>query len=157
MEQVKNVVVPELSVQSKEEKEQFQVKDEEMKAIRDLISSEKFDPNVKGGLRWPLAKANSGGQYRVIVIWHTKIEAYNSSSTRLKLREVNRFNFRETAGEVTRDVNLMLIGSSNNVFAVVLGAIRKADKEDIDGNHVEIYESCDKPVDTAIAAYYSEE
>ncbi|KAL2898927.1 L-type lectin-domain containing receptor kinase IV.2 [Bienertia sinuspersici] len=48
------------------------------------------------------------------------------------------------------------LSSSNNVFAVVLGAIRKADKEDIDGNHVEIYESCDKPVDNAIAAYYSE-
>ncbi|KAL2938506.1 L-type lectin-domain containing receptor kinase IV.2, partial [Bienertia sinuspersici] len=46
--------------------------------------------------------------------------------------------------------------SSSNVFAVVLGATRKADKEDIDGNHVEIYESCDKPADTAIAAYYSE-
>ncbi|KAL2898928.1 L-type lectin-domain containing receptor kinase IV.2 [Bienertia sinuspersici] len=46
--------------------------------------------------------------------------------------------------------------SSSNVFAVVLGATRKADKEDIDGNHVEIYESCDKPADTAIATYYSE-
>ncbi|KAL2901329.1 Bifunctional protein GlmU, partial [Bienertia sinuspersici] len=155
MEHVKNVVVPELSVQSKEEKEQFQVKladakrpdstitckcrviedekglnyisllykvvvqdadDDEMQVIRDLFSSTIFDPNVKDGLRWPLGKANSGGQYSVVAIWHTKTKAYNSSSTRLKLREANRFDFRETASEVTRDVNVMLTGLENLGF-----------------------------------------
>ncbi|KAL2894506.1 TSA1-like protein [Bienertia sinuspersici] len=99
-----------------------------MQVIRDLISSTIFDPNVKGGLRWPLGKANSGGHYSVVAIWHTKPEAYNSSSTKLKLREANRFDFRETASEVTREVNLMLTGLKN-LF---------------------------KPVDTVIAAYYSE-
>ncbi|CAK7341307.1 unnamed protein product [Dovyalis caffra] len=58
--------------------------DDEMNSIRDLINSAVLDSDTKGGLRWPLGKASSGGRYSVIGVWHTIAKAYQSSSFRLK-------------------------------------------------------------------------
>ncbi|KMT13855.1 hypothetical protein BVRB_4g076990 isoform A [Beta vulgaris subsp. vulgaris] len=92
------------------------LQDEEEQNIRDLISSAIFDPNVKGGLRWPLGKANSGGHYSVVGIWHTKTKAYSSSLYRLKLREADRYDFRTSTGEVTREAVVKLAGITRHLL-----------------------------------------
>ncbi|KAM2570508.1 hypothetical protein TB2_010469 [Malus domestica] len=40
--------------------------DDDMQSIRDLISLAILDPDVKGGLRWPLGKESSGDKYKVV-------------------------------------------------------------------------------------------
>ncbi|KAM3684110.1 hypothetical protein ACB098_11G019200 [Castanea mollissima] len=82
--------------------------DDEMQSIRSLINSAILDPDVKGGLRWPLGKASSGGRYCVVGVWHTIAKDYKSSSLSLKVRHADRFNFRTSIGEVTREINLKL-------------------------------------------------
>ncbi|KAL4598041.1 hypothetical protein ACB092_11G030400 [Castanea dentata] len=82
--------------------------DDEMQSIRSLINSAILDPDVKGGLRWPLGKASSGGRYCVVGVWHTIAKDYKSSLLSLKVRHADRFNFRTSIGEVTREINLKL-------------------------------------------------
>lgn len=81
-----------------------------MAGIEELISSAVIDPNVKGGLRWPLGKASSGDRFQVIGVWHTTSRAYKSPSLRLKVRNADRFDFRTSAGETTGEVTLKLKG-----------------------------------------------
>ena len=83
---------------------------EEKQSISDLISSAILDSNVKGGLKWPLGTANSGARYSVIGVWHTKSEFYSNSSTRLKVREADRYDFLTSAGSVSREISLKLVG-----------------------------------------------
>ncbi|KAK9292980.1 hypothetical protein L1049_020962 [Liquidambar formosana] len=80
------------------------------KDIIDLISSSVLDPDVKGGLRWPLGKESSGDRYSVIGVWHIKAKAYKNSSMRLKVRDADRFDFRTSTGEVSREVTLKMTG-----------------------------------------------
>ncbi|PNS90139.1 hypothetical protein POPTR_019G030300v4 [Populus trichocarpa] len=82
--------------------------DDEMNSIRDLINSAVLDSDMKGGLRWPLGKASSGGRYSVTGAWHTVTKAYKSSSFRLKVRDADRFDFRSGAGEAAREIYLKL-------------------------------------------------
>ncbi|XP_068341426.1 uncharacterized protein [Pyrus communis] len=82
--------------------------DDEMQSIRDVISLAIQDSNVKGGLRWPLGKAFSGGRYKVVVIWHTITTTYENPSLKLKLRHANRFDFTTSAGETGWEVRLFL-------------------------------------------------
>ncbi|XP_075646500.1 uncharacterized protein LOC142617497 isoform X2 [Castanea sativa] len=82
--------------------------DDEMQSIRSLINSAILDPNVKGGLRWPLGGTSSGGRYCVVGVWHTTAKDYKSSSLRLKVRHVDRYDFRTSIGKVTREINLKL-------------------------------------------------
>ncbi|XP_065854393.1 uncharacterized protein [Euphorbia lathyris] len=85
--------------------------DDEFDNIRDLINSAVLDLEVKGGLRWPLAKASSGNRYSVIGVWHTTAKAYRSPSLlRLKVRHADRFDFRTGTGEATREAYLKLKG-----------------------------------------------
>jgi len=80
--------------------------DEEMESIRNLINSAVLDPDVKGGLRWPLGYASSGNRFSVVGVWHTIAKAYKSPSRRLKVRHADRFDFRTSTGEASRDVSL---------------------------------------------------
>ncbi|KAK3026357.1 hypothetical protein RJ639_042654 [Escallonia herrerae] len=84
-------------------------KDDEMHGIRSIISSAVLDPEVKGGLRWPLGK-ESGERYTVVGIWYTDAKAFTSSSARLKIRHADRFDFRSSVGEATEEVSLKLKG-----------------------------------------------
>lgn len=86
----------------------FLFQDDEMQSIRDLISSAVLDPDVKGGLRWPLGKESSGDRYKVVGIWHVIANMYTNPSLRLKVRHADRFDFRTSTGEATWEVSLML-------------------------------------------------
>lgn len=82
--------------------------DDEMKCIKDLVSSAIFDPEVKGGLRWPLGKESSGDRYTVVGVWHTKAKTFRNLSIRLKARHADRFDFITSFGEVTREVSVKM-------------------------------------------------
>ncbi|XVF42432.1 hypothetical protein PTKIN_Ptkin01aG0362500 [Pterospermum kingtungense] len=84
--------------------------DDEMQSIRNLIESAVLDPDVKGGLRWPLGKASTGNRYSVIGVWHTMATSYESSSLRIKVRHADRFDFRTGYGETSKEVVLKLKG-----------------------------------------------
>ncbi|KAK2999269.1 hypothetical protein RJ639_022975, partial [Escallonia herrerae] len=83
--------------------------DDEMHSIRSIISSAVLDPEVKGGLRWPLGK-ESGERYTVVGVWYTDAKAFTSSSARLKIRHADRFDFRSSVGEAAEEVSLKLKG-----------------------------------------------
>ncbi|XP_031284040.1 uncharacterized protein LOC116142774 isoform X2 [Pistacia vera] len=81
---------------------------EEIQSLRNLISSAILDRGVKGGLRWPLGKSNSGDQYRVSKVWHKEVKLYESSSLRLKVRHADRFSFESSRGESSIKISLQL-------------------------------------------------
>ena len=81
-----------------------------MQSIGNLIDSAVLDPDMKGGLRWPLGKASTGNRYSVVGVWHTTATAYQSSSIRLKVRYADRFDFRTGYGETSKEVVLKLKG-----------------------------------------------
>ncbi|CAL5342997.1 unnamed protein product [Camellia sinensis] len=89
--------------------------DDEKCNIRSLINSAVLDPDVKGGLRWPLGKESSGDRYTVVGIWHTNAKTFRSSSMRLKVRHADRFDFRTSAGEVTEEVSLKMTGIASQL------------------------------------------
>ncbi|GLT71865.1 hypothetical protein SLA2020_438520 [Shorea laevis] len=82
--------------------------DDEMESIRNLINSAVLDPNVKGGLRWPLGYASSGNRFCVVGVWHLIAKAYKNPSMRLKVRHADRFDFRTSTGEASREISLKL-------------------------------------------------
>ncbi|GAY68167.1 hypothetical protein CUMW_262010 [Citrus unshiu] len=84
------------------------MKDDEMNCIRNLINSAILDPEVKGGLRWPMGKSYSGQRYRVFGVWHTEFKSYKSPSLKLKVRNADRFDFKTATGEATIEINLKL-------------------------------------------------
>ncbi|XP_059310079.1 uncharacterized protein LOC132061247 [Lycium ferocissimum] len=86
------------------------VVDEEINELKDLIGSTILDSEVQGGLRWPFGKISSGGRYVVIGIGHTTSKSYRNSSIRFKLRHADRFDFRSTTGEVTKEIFLKIPG-----------------------------------------------
>ena len=79
-----------------------------MQSIRSLINSAILDPDVKGGLRWPLGRTSSEGRYCVVGVSHTIAKDYKSSSLRLKVRHADRYNFGTSIGEATREITLKL-------------------------------------------------
>ncbi|KAF5948188.1 hypothetical protein HYC85_014145 [Camellia sinensis] len=93
--------------------------------IRSLINSAVLDPDVKGGLRWPLGKESSGDRYTVVGIWHTNAKTFRSSSMRLKVRHADRFDFRTSAGEVTEEVSLKMTGIASQL-RVLRGYVHQA-------------------------------
>ncbi|XWS64797.1 hypothetical protein CRYUN_Cryun05aG0034700 [Craigia yunnanensis] len=84
--------------------------DDEMQSIRNLTDSAVLDPDMKGGLRWPLGKASTGNRYSVLGVSHTMVTSYQSSSIRLKVRYADRFDFRTGYGETSKEVVLKLKG-----------------------------------------------
>ncbi|XP_044473212.1 uncharacterized protein LOC123201709 [Mangifera indica] len=82
--------------------------DEEVHSIRNLINSAVLDPEVKGGLRWPMGLGYYGNRYRVIGVWHTKVKSYKSPSLRLKVRYADRSDFKSGTGEATMEITLQL-------------------------------------------------
>ncbi|CAA7052139.1 unnamed protein product [Microthlaspi erraticum] len=80
----------------------------EMNCINGLLDSATVDPNVNGGLRWPLGRSSSGDGYRVSEACHAKSTVYTKGTLRLRVRETDRFNERIGTGEIKREVTLML-------------------------------------------------
>ncbi|XP_050116115.1 uncharacterized protein LOC126593973 isoform X2 [Malus sylvestris] len=82
--------------------------DDEMQSITDLVNSAILDPEVKGGLRWPLGKESSGDKYKVLRVWHVRANTYRNSSLRLKVKHYDRFDFRTLTGEASWVASLVL-------------------------------------------------
>ncbi|KAM0862274.1 hypothetical protein ACQ4PT_045391 [Festuca glaucescens] len=84
-------------------------------AIQSLVSSAILDPNVKGGLRWPLGKESIGERFSIVGVWHTNYKAFRNKTLRFKLRHADRFDHRSSTGEVSNEVSFKLIGISNRL------------------------------------------
>lgn len=97
------------------------ISEKEKNCIRDLITSAVIDSSVKGGLRWPVGKESSGDRYSVVGVWHTISKTYKNSSTRLKVRRADRFDFRISDGEVTEEAVLKLKGITSELHGQSLG------------------------------------
>ncbi|KAG2651095.1 uncharacterized protein LOC120655796 [Panicum virgatum] len=84
-------------------------------ALKSLVSSAVIDPDVKGGLRWPLGKESIGERFSIVGVWHTNYKAFRSETLRLKLRHADRFDHRSSTGEVSNEVTFKLIGMSRRL------------------------------------------
>ena len=84
-------------------------------ALKSLVSSAVIDPDVKGGLRWPLGKKSIGERFSIVGVWHTNYKAFRSETLRLKLRHADRFDHRSSTGEVSNEVTFKLIGMSRRL------------------------------------------
>jgi hypothetical protein len=82
--------------------------EKEMSDIRGVLDSATVDPNVKGGLRWPLGKSSSSDGYKVFEACHARSTVYTKGTLRLRFRETDRFNERIGTGEIKREVTLVL-------------------------------------------------
>ncbi|VVB01052.1 unnamed protein product [Arabis nemorensis] len=82
--------------------------EKEISNIKGLLDPATVDPNVKGGLRWPLGKSSSGDGYKVFETCHVKSTVYKNQTLRLRVRKTDRFNERIGTGEIKREVALML-------------------------------------------------
>ncbi|CAM8963107.1 unnamed protein product [Rhodiola kirilowii] len=80
--------------------------DKEMQSIRLFISSAILDSNVNGWLRWPIGMACYGLRYRVIGVWHIKCITYKKSSMRLRMRDVDRYDYQSSTEDFAREVVL---------------------------------------------------
>ncbi|CDP04249.1 unnamed protein product [Coffea canephora] len=89
--------------------------DNEIECIKSLIGSAVLDPDVKGGLRWPLGLDSSGDRYAVVGVWHVNAKSFRNSSIRLKARHADRFDFRTSSGEVSREVAMKMKGIVSNL------------------------------------------
>ncbi|KAG1370097.1 CTP synthase [Cocos nucifera] len=90
-------------------------KDEESDGLGKLITSAIIDPDVKGGLRWPLGKEFVDERFNIVGVWHTKYKAYKYQTLKLKLRHADRFDYRTSVGEVADEVSLKLLGLSKRL------------------------------------------
>ncbi|VVB11443.1 unnamed protein product [Arabis nemorensis] len=81
--------------------------EKEISNMKGLPDSATVDPNVKGGIRWPLGKSSSGDGYRVFEACHVKSTVYRNQTLRLRVRKIGRFNERIGTGEIKREVALM--------------------------------------------------
>uniref|UniRef100_J3LD26 DUF7903 domain-containing protein n=1 Tax=Oryza brachyantha TaxID=4533 RepID=J3LD26_ORYBR len=86
-------------------------------AINCLVSSAVIDPDVKGGLRWPLGKESVDERFSIVGVWHTNYKAYRNENLRLKLRHADRFDHQSSTGEVSNEVTFKLIGISAKLEA----------------------------------------
>lgn len=82
--------------------------EKEISNIKGLLDTATVDPNGKGGLRWPLAKASSENGYRVFEVCHVRATIYKNLTLRLRVRDTDRFNERTGTGAVKREVTLIL-------------------------------------------------
>ncbi|KAF0933897.1 hypothetical protein E2562_020028 [Oryza meyeriana var. granulata] len=86
-------------------------------AINCLVSSAVIDPDVKGGLRWPLGKESIDERFSIVGVWRTNYKAFRNKNLRLKLRHADRFDHRSSTGEVSNEVTFKLIGISARLEA----------------------------------------
>ncbi|XP_010412766.1 PREDICTED: uncharacterized protein LOC104699120 [Camelina sativa] len=80
----------------------------EIKNLKELTDSAVIDPNVKGGLKWPLGKSSSADRYNVCGVWHTVTTTYGNRTMKLRTTKADRYDFRTGVGGTTREVDLKL-------------------------------------------------
>ncbi|XP_062084268.1 uncharacterized protein LOC133790603 [Humulus lupulus] len=90
--------------------------EDDMQIIRNLIDSAVVDSNVQGGLRWTLGKTVFGDKFRVDVVSHTTSKVYKNSSLKLKINDVDLYDFESSKGQVEREVVMSLKGLSNELL-----------------------------------------
>ncbi|KAI3987142.1 hypothetical protein MKX01_036932 [Papaver californicum] len=93
---------------------------EKLSSLRQLVECATLDSNVKGGLRWAMGKKySSDGRYSVVGVWHTNVQAFESSQLKVKvrLRNADRFDFWNSEGEVAKEVTLELKGINDSLMA----------------------------------------
>ncbi|KAI3973370.1 hypothetical protein MKW92_047702 [Papaver armeniacum] len=83
--------------------------------LRLMLYTRKIVTEVRVGLRFPLGNESSQGRYFVVGIGHTKTRAFKSSSIRIKLNEVDRYDFITSTPEVTNHVVLKMTGISEKL------------------------------------------
>ncbi|WOL11394.1 hypothetical protein Cni_G20156 [Canna indica] len=88
--------------------------DGEKDAIHKLISNAVLDPDVKGGVRWPLLKGAVEG-FRTVGVWHVKCKVFVSQNIRVKFRYADRFSHEASFGEDANEVTLKLTGISKQL------------------------------------------
>ncbi|RXH82534.1 hypothetical protein DVH24_036875 [Malus domestica] len=105
--------------------------DDDMQSIRDLISLAILDPDVKGGLRWPLGKESSGDKYKVVGVWHVIANTYKNSSLRLKLLgfDVEKGPVKVTEGLSCAEISFSFNFQEENVEASSISEILKEDMQ----------------------------
>ncbi|AQK53530.1 uncharacterized protein [Zea mays] len=81
-------------------------------AVKSLVSTAIIDPNVKGGVRWPLGKESIGERFSIVGVWHTGYKAFRNETMRLKLRHADRFDHRTSTGGVSDEVTFKLTAIS---------------------------------------------
>ncbi|XP_066327596.1 uncharacterized protein [Miscanthus floridulus] len=84
-------------------------------AVKSLVSAAVIDPNVKGGIRWPLGKESIGERFSIVGVWHTNYKAFRNETMRLKLRHADRFDHRSSSGEVSNEVTFKLTAISRKL------------------------------------------
>ncbi|KXG30258.1 hypothetical protein SORBI_3004G153000 [Sorghum bicolor] len=84
-------------------------------AVKSLVSAAIIDPNVKGGIRWPLGKESIGERFSIVGVWHTNYKAFRNETMRLKLRHADRFDHRSSTGEVSNEVTFKLTAISRKL------------------------------------------
>lgn len=89
--------------------------DEETDGINKLIESAVIDPDVKGGLRWPLGTESAAYRFNIDGVWHTKYKAFKSQTAKIKLRHADRFDHRTSTGEISLEVTFKLTGISKHL------------------------------------------
>ncbi|KAF3339961.1 hypothetical protein FCM35_KLT15732 [Carex littledalei] len=80
--------------------------------INQLISAAVIDPEVKGGLRWPLGKESAADRFVIVGVWHTEHKILSRDKIRVDLRQADRFDYHSSTGEDVNDVSLKLSGLS---------------------------------------------
>ena len=91
------------------------LQEEKNEAINQLVKSAVIDSDVKGGLRWPLGKDSVADRFSIAGFWHTKYKAFKSQTAKIKLRHADRFDHRNSTGEVSSEVFLKLTGISKHL------------------------------------------
>ncbi|XP_020246725.1 uncharacterized protein LOC109824519 [Asparagus officinalis] len=89
--------------------------DEENEGINKLLKSAIIDPDVRGGLRWPLGEEHVADRFSVVGAWYTKFKVFKNQSMKIKLRYADRFDHRTSTGEVSSEVALKLTEISKHV------------------------------------------
>jgi hypothetical protein len=84
-------------------------------AVKSFVSAAIIDPNVKGGIRWPLGKESIGERFSIVGAWHTNYKAFKNETMRLKLRHADRFDHRSSTGEVSDEVTFKLTAISHKL------------------------------------------
>ncbi|XP_044481787.1 uncharacterized protein LOC123208379 [Mangifera indica] len=91
--------------------------DNVMERISNLINSAVVDPEKKGGFRWPQTAFSQSSRYRVVAIWHTITEVYETPSLMLEVRSAHRYMFDTETEEATREVSLKFKGIISELLA----------------------------------------
>ncbi|KAF3323679.1 hypothetical protein FCM35_KLT12410 [Carex littledalei] len=85
------------------------------KGINQLISAAVIDPEVKGGLRWPLGKESAADQFVIMGVWHTEHKILNRDKIRVNMRQADRFDYHSSTGEDANEIWLKLSGLSEQL------------------------------------------